>query len=124
MTKGAEPGELNPAIEKVAKYLNIYAGGGEKPATAEMAMIFHGDATLAVLNPDEYKERFGVDNPNLDLMHQLHEAGVEMYVCGQTLISKGARPEQTAVFVETAVSALTVVVNLQADGYSYLPLGK
>jgi hypothetical protein len=28
------------------------------------------------------------------------------------------------VFVDTAVSALTVVVNLQVDGYAHLPLGK
>jgi hypothetical protein len=28
------------------------------------------------------------------------------------------------VFIDTAVSALTVVVNLQADGYAHVPLGK
>jgi hypothetical protein len=28
------------------------------------------------------------------------------------------------VFVETAVSALTACVNLQSDGYAYIPLGK
>lgn len=125
VTKGSKPDELNSAIEKVAKYLNIYAGAGAEPVSADFAVIFHGDATLAVLNPDAYREEFdGAENPNLELLRQLHEAGVELYVCGQTLISKGSNPDDVAVFVETAVSALTVVVNLQADGYAFVPLGK
>ena len=88
------------------------------------AVVFHGDATLAVLNDDAYSAKFNTKgNPNLDLLHQLHEQGVELFVCGQTLISKDAKPEEVAVFVDTAVSALTVVVNLQADGYAHVPSG-
>jgi intracellular sulfur oxidation DsrE/DsrF family protein len=125
VTRGSEPGELNAAIEKVAKYLNIYAGGGDKPTKGQFAVIFHGDATLAVLNDDAYAAKFNVkSNPNLDLLHQLHEQGVDLFVCGQTLISKGMKPSEVAVFVDTAVSALTVVVNLQSDGYALVPLSK
>lgn len=125
ITKGGEPAELNAAIDKVAKYLNIYAGAGAEPAAAEMAVVFHGDATLAVLNPDKYKERFGVkENPNLQLLQDMHHAGVELYVCGQSLVSKEASPDDVVVFVDTAVSALTVIVNMQADGFSYVPLLK
>jgi len=125
VTRGSEPGELNAAIEKVAKYLNIYAGGGDKPTKGQFAVIFHGDATLAVLNDDAYAAKFNVkSNPNLDLLHQLHEQGVDLFVCGQTLISKDAKPSEVAVFIDTAVSALTVVVNLQSDGFALVPLGK
>jgi intracellular sulfur oxidation DsrE/DsrF family protein len=125
VTRGSEPAELNAAIDKVAKYLNIYAGGGANPAKGQFAVIFHGDATLAVLNDDAYSAKFKTKgNPNLDLLHQLHEQGVELFVCGQTLISKDAKPEEVAVFIDTAVSALTVVVNLQADGYAHVTLGK
>jgi uncharacterized protein len=125
ITRGSEPAELNTAIDKVAKYLNIYAGGGAEPAKGHFAVVFHGDATLAVLNADAYSAKFNTKgNPNLDLLHQLHEQGVELFVCGQTLISKDAKPEEVAVFIDTAVSALTVVVNLQSEGYAYVQLGK
>jgi len=125
VTRGGDPAELNGALEKVAKYLNIHAGGGAEPADAHIAVVFHGDATLIVLNPDAYTNEFGTKgNPNLKLLQQLHEADVEMYVCGQSLISKGSSPDEVAVFIETAVSALTAVVNLQSDGYAYLPLRK
>jgi intracellular sulfur oxidation DsrE/DsrF family protein len=124
LTHGGEVEKLNAGLEKVAKYLNIYAGGGAEPAESKIAVVFHGEATLAVLNPDAYSARFKTDgNPNLKLLQQLHESGVELYVCGQSLISSGSSPEDVAVFIETAVSALTAIVNLQADGYAYLPLG-
>lgn len=125
VTRGSEPAELNAAIEKVAKYLNIYAGGGEKPVKGQFAVVFHGEATLAVLNSEAYSARFHTKgNPNLDLLHQIHEQGVELFVCGQTLVSKDAKPDEVAFFIDTAVSALTVVVNLQSEGYAHVQLNK
>ena len=125
LTKGGDADKVNAGLEKVARYLNIYAGGGAEPADAQIAVVFHGDATQLVLNADAYSATFKTEgNPNLDLLHELHEAGVELYVCGQTLISKGSRPDDVAVFVDTAVSALTAVVNLQSDGYAYIPMLK
>lgn len=123
LTSGGDVDKLNAGLDKVAKYLNIYAGGGAKPVNVQIAVVFHGDATLSVLKPDAYAAKFKTDgNPNLQLLQQLHESGVELYVCGQSLISKGSAPEDVAVFVKTAVSALTAVVNLQADGYAYIPI--
>ncbi|MDG2221923.1 MAG: DsrE family protein [Rubripirellula sp.] len=125
VTRGGDPAKLNPGIEKLAKYLNIYQGAGKQDASVTMAVVLHGEATLSVLNADAYAKQFGgKGNPNFDLLHQLHEAGVEIYVCGQSLIQKGAKPDDVLVFADTAVSALTTLVNLQADGYSYIPLGK
>ncbi|OYP36595.1 DsrE family protein [Rhodopirellula sp. MGV] len=124
LTRGGDAKEINPGLEKIAKYLNIYAGGGAEPASVHIAVVLHGDATFTVLNSDAYARHFNTQsNPNLTLLHELHEAEVEIYVCGQTLISKGSRPDEVAVFVDTAVSAVTSIANLQADGYAYLPLG-
>lgn len=123
VTAGGAVDKLNPAIEKVARFVNIYAGAGKTPAKADIAIVLHGEATLAILNADAYGKRFKTaGNPNLDCLHQLHEAGVEIFVCGQSLVGKQARPEDAAVFVDVAVSALTSLVNLQADGYTYVPL--
>ncbi|WP_068135052.1 DsrE family protein [Roseimaritima ulvae] len=123
LTRGGEPDQVNPGLEKVAKYVNIYAGAGAEPAEVKMALVFHGQATLAVLKDDAYAAKFHTDgNPNLELLKNLHKEGVELYVCGQTLISKGAALGDVAETVQPAVSALTAVVNLQADGYAYVPL--
>lgn len=125
ITQGSEPDVLNSAIEKVARFVNIYRGAGAKPAEVKIAVVLHGDATLCVLNSNAYAERFGTKgNPNLECLMDLHHEGVEFYVCGQSLIHKQAKPEDVALLADVAVSGLTALVNLQADGYAYLPLLK
>ena len=125
ITKGGEPDKLNGAIEKVARFVNIYAGAGKKPASARIAVVLHGDATLTMLKPEVYAKRFGTDgNPNLDCLRELRKAGVEFFVCGQALSSKGGTPEEVVDSVDVAVSGLTALVNLQQDGYSYMPMLK
>lgn len=125
ITKGGSPEKLNSAIEKVCRFVNIYAGAGRTPASASIAVVLHGDATLAVLNSAAYTTRFKTQtNPNLKCLEELTSAGVKVFVCGQSLIGKGAKPSDVHEDADVAVSALTTMVNLQADGYSYVPLLK
>jgi len=124
VTRSAEPDQLNPAIEKLARFVNIYAGAGKQPATVDIAVVFHGGATLAVLNDEAYQQTHQTKgNPNLELLRTLHHAGVQLIVCGQSLQGHDKKKEDVAVFIDTAVSALTANVNLQSDGYAYIPLG-
>lgn len=125
VTKGGDPDKLNPAIEKVCRFVNIYAGAGKQAAKAEIAIVLHGDATLTVLKADVYSNRFNTKgNPNLDVLQQLDKAGVKILVCGQSLVGKDATPDQVVGIADVAVSALTSLVNLQSDGYAYIPLTK
>ncbi len=125
ITKGSDPTKLNAAIEKVSRFVNIYAGAGKDSAAVRIAVVLHGDATLASLNDDAYQRKFAIDaNPNLSCIATLKEAGVEFYVCGQSLIGKGGHPHEVAEDVSVAVSALTSLVNLQADGFAYIPMLK
>lgn len=123
VTRGGDPGKLNPAIEKACRFVNIYAGAGKEPARADIVVVLHGDATLAVLKADAYAKRFKTDgNPNLDCLRELKKANVQVFVCGQSLIGKGARTDEVVELAEVAVSALTTLVNLQSDRYAYVPL--
>lgn len=125
LTTGGEVDSVNTGLEKVAKILNLYAGAGAESAQVQIAVVIHGEATLAVLDSESYSTRFNTPaNPNLALLSTLHESGVDLYVCGQSLISHHAAPEDVAEFVTTAVSAITSIANLQADGYAYLPVAK
>jgi len=122
---GGEPDKLNPAIEKVARFVNIYTGAGKEPATADIVVVIHGEATLTVLNTEAHSKRFATNgNPNLDCWKELHKAGVKILVCGQSLVGKGAKADEVIEIADVAVSALTSLVNLQAEGYAYVPLNK
>ena len=125
LIKGGDPTKLNSGIEKVARFVNIYAGAGAEPAEVEIAVVLHGEATLICLKPDAYAKRFKCnENPNAQCIKKLRQAGVKIYVCGQSLIGKGQHPDDVEANVKVAVSALTSLVNLQAEGHAYVPLGK
>jgi len=115
--------EVHPAIDKVARFVNIYAGAGKQPAEVKITVVLHGGATQVALSDVEYRRHLKVDsNPNTQLVRELCEAGVEFIVCGQALAHKGFSPEGVTTDIKIAVSALTANVNRQADGYAVVQL--
>ncbi|NQV27826.1 MAG: DsrE family protein [Rhodopirellula sp.] len=123
VTKGGPADKLNPAIEKVARFVNIYSQAGKVPASVRISVILHGDATLVALNDAAYAKRFDTKaNPNMALLRELRKAGVELLVCGQAIAHKKASHDEIADSVKVAVSGLTVNVNRQQDGYAFIPL--
>jgi uncharacterized protein len=123
VTKGGPADKINPAIEKVARFVNIYSQAGKAPASVCISVILHGDATLVALNDAAYVRRFETEsNPNTPLLRELRQAGVELLVCGQAITHKNASHQEIADSVEVAVSGLTVNVNRQQDGYAFIPL--
>ncbi|MGI9474866.1 MAG: DsrE family protein, partial [Rubripirellula sp.] len=124
VTSSGSPLELNPALERVARYLNIYRAAGAAPADVKMLVVLHGKATTNVLHDDAYAKKFPTadSNPNFDCLHQLHEAGVSIQVCGQSLASQNMSSDDVMLFTDVAVSALTAVVNAQSDGFAIIKI--
>lgn len=114
---------IHPGIEKLARFVNIYAGAGANPADVRITAVLHGKATTVALTDEAYAQRLGTKgNPNLPLLRKLREAGVELLVCGQAAAGLGVKDEEIANEVGIAVSALTVNVNRQMEGFAYIPL--
>jgi intracellular sulfur oxidation DsrE/DsrF family protein len=122
ITTDAKPGEVNKGLEQVARLLNLYGAAGLTARDVKIAAVFHGDADKAVLSDEAYAARFKVvANPNLPLIRDLKKAGVEVFVCGQSLHDLGFKTEEVAGEVPVADSAMLVLVNKQTAGYAYLP---
>jgi hypothetical protein len=126
MTNGVIKG-----IDRAALISNQYAHAGVGPKqNMKMAIILHGPATKAALTNDAYIQHTSSynrqsgsakGNPNLELMKQLNNAGVEIFVCGQALAHRGFTGDEVAGPVRIAVSAATVNINRQMAGFAYLP---
>jgi intracellular sulfur oxidation DsrE/DsrF family protein len=122
ITADAEPGEVNKGLEQVARLLNLYGAAGLKAGEVKIAAICHGGADKAVLSDAAYLARFKLTaNPNLPLIRDLKKAGVDVFVCGQSLHELGFKMEEVAEEVPVADAAMLVLVNKQADGYAYIP---
>ncbi|MFL6544697.1 MAG: DsrE family protein [Candidatus Udaeobacter sp.] len=123
ITADAKPGMVNKGLEQVARLLNLYGAAGMKAGDVKIAAVLHGDADKAALSDRAYAARFNVvANSNLPLIRELKNAGVEVFVCGQSLHELGFKAEEVAVEVPVADSAMLVLVNKQADGYAYIPV--
>jgi len=123
ITKAAESaGKVNPGLDRVARFLNVLAASDIMPKNVDLAAVIHGPATPVVLKNEIFKDKFKTDNPNEKIIMALREAGVRLYVCGQTLIEDGFKDEWVNERIAIAVSASVVVPTYQLKGYAYLPL--
>lgn len=116
----AQPDSVVPAVEEAAALLNALAATGVPAAQRKIAIVFHGPAVYGVLDDESYREKYGVVNPNLKLLHSLRQAGVELFACGQMLHFRQIDPAKVAKDVQVATGAMIVNVTYQSRGYALL----
>lgn len=121
VTKGPKDNkEVNPALDHIARFINVYGFAGIMPDKLKLVAVLHGPATKAVLTNEEYKSKFGVDNPNIELIKELKKNGVILFVCGQALADLNFKHEWVNKDITIALSALTVVPTYQLKGYALM----
>ncbi|MGD8324713.1 MAG: DsrE family protein [Gammaproteobacteria bacterium] len=116
-----QPDGVNRRLERVARFLNLHARHGVPKENMHMGVVVHGTALMNMLSDAAYQARFGRTNPNLDLVEKLAAAGVEFFVCGQSMAGRGFAKSELAEPVKLATSALTMVHQLQYEGYTLQP---
>jgi intracellular sulfur oxidation DsrE/DsrF family protein len=120
VTKSSEDKSIiNKNIVTAARFYNMHAEAGMDKSQLKVAMTIHGGAWQDVLTNDAYHEKFGVDNPNLELINQLTEAGADIIICGQTAAYRGITKQNANPNVKFALSAMTALLQYQQNGYTY-----
>lgn len=100
-----------------ANFLRLMDANGVARTNVKLAIIVHGTATPSLLNNAAYKTRTGADNASIALLTALHEAGVQIIVCGQALINRNVPRDQLLPFVKVATTATSAHAILHAQGY-------
>ena len=111
---------LNTRLVSVARFLNMHVRNGTPLENMDVAVVVHGAALKTVFNDEAYRSKYGADNPNLELVTKLHDAGVEFYVCGQSMAFGGFTKSELADPAKLAISAMTMLTQLQNQGYALL----
>jgi intracellular sulfur oxidation DsrE/DsrF family protein len=112
-----DPAELNRSIESAARFLNMHARSGIPPQNLELAIVLHGSGARAALTPQAHAKHFDVANGSQGLVEALGAAGVDIFICGQTAAYYGYAADDLLPQVTMAVSAMSVHVRLQQEGY-------
>ena len=113
----ANPGDVNPYIESVARFLNMQARAGVPLENMQLALVLHGSAAKDALAPLPFQERWGTSNRNIELLAALGRAGVEIYMCGQSAMSRGLHDDDLVPEVQMALSAMTAIAMLKERGF-------
>jgi intracellular sulfur oxidation DsrE/DsrF family protein len=120
-TAAAPEGKPNRGLESAARLVNIFELeklGQERP---QIAVILHFQATSAALNDAAHaKAANGTSNPNRELVEKLLANGVEVWVCGQSVIRGGHSLDDVMPGIRIAHSAMIFNLNRQADGWATL----
>jgi intracellular sulfur oxidation DsrE/DsrF family protein len=116
----SNPSDLNPALNEVARVINLYARAGVPASQVEAVVAVNGGATPALLDEPHYRKLFNTANPNLGLIRALDAAGVKVTLCSQALAWHHYDPSWVATPVIRTPSALTTLTTLQNQGYALL----
>jgi intracellular sulfur oxidation DsrE/DsrF family protein len=116
----SKPDSLNEWLEAIATLINLHAAEGVPKDKIHVVVVLRKMATYAVFGNEMYKEKFKVDNPNLELIKELHDAGTEFYVCGQTMLKRNIDKSKLVPEAKVASSGLTAITTYQLKGYTML----
>lgn len=117
----ASPTEVLPGLTSAARLLNVFAADGLPAKNLKVVAIIHGSAGYSAMSDDVYRAKFGVDNPNLQIIEELKNAGVQPLLCGQTFHELNFSEKDLLPEVKLATSAGIVLVAYQNDGYALMP---
>lgn len=118
----ATPTETVPGLSRPANFFMLAEAEGVPRARVHLAVLVYGGATSGLLANAHYRAAKGVDNPNVALLKAMSDAGVQIIVCGQSLVRQKIAREQLLPFVKVSTSATIARATLHAQGYAtFLP---
>jgi len=112
--------QILPALNMAGSELNALDICGIPISHAKFVVVFHGSAINGILDNFHYKEKYGIDNPNLKVLTELKKAGVQLFVCGQNLLAENIDLKTISSDVTVASDALIVLMTFQNDGYALM----
>lgn len=115
-----QPTGIAAGFRTPAVYFRLFDANGVPRSNVKLAIIVHGTATPSLLNNAAYRARTGSDNGSIALLTALHEAGVQIIVCGAALINRNVARDQLLPFVKVATTAGTAHAILAAQGYEVI----
>ncbi len=115
------PDKVNSGLNHIARTINVFEGAGYPLEKMQLAAIVHGKATDLVLKDEQYRKKYSQGNPNIELLKELKQAGVQILLCGQSMQEHGYERNMIVPEVTPALAALTVLPTYQMRGYALMP---
>lgn len=115
-----DPKQISRFVDNVARLMNLHGLAGVTKDRIKVKVVLHGGGIFTLLNDENYKKKYEVNNPNLAVFEALEDAGAEILVCGQSLIARNLKTSDLWPGVTVAHSALTTITTYAMQGYIVL----
>ncbi len=112
--------QILPALNMAGSELNALGVCGIPVNHAKFVVVFHGATINGILDNYHYKEKYGINNPNLKVLAELRKTGVQLFVCGQNLLADNIDLKIISPDVTVASDALIVLMTFQNEGYALM----
>lgn len=114
--------DMNLALRSVSRTINLHVGAGIPKKNIDVVLAVHGSALNAFLNNEQYKIKYGIDNPNLPILKEFQDFGVKIILCGQAMFFQSLQKEKFIPGVKVALTAQTVISYYQLKNYVFSDL--
>ena len=114
--------DMNLALRSVARTINLNVGAGVPKENIDVVLAVHGSALSAFLTNEKYKQKFGIDNPNIPLLKELQDFGVKITLCGQAMHFQKTVRENFIPGIKVSLTSQTVISYYQLKNYVFSDL--
>jgi intracellular sulfur oxidation DsrE/DsrF family protein len=115
--------DVNPGLIAISRYFNTLAKGGVPADHRKFVVVFHQEGTEIALNNAAFRAvKDGHDNPNISMIHNMKQAGVDFRVCGQGVLAKKIDVATILPDIQVDQWAMTTITTLQLRGYIRVPM--
>jgi intracellular sulfur oxidation DsrE/DsrF family protein len=105
-------------LNDIARIYNLHIAGGVPKEKVHFVIAVHAMAESSFLNNEAYQKKYKMNNPNLPIIEQLSNAGVQFLVCSQSHSWFGFKKDQLIPQAKLAMSAQTTLSAYQSKGYA------
>jgi intracellular sulfur oxidation DsrE/DsrF family protein len=116
----AQADSVVPGFRQPANFLYVGDANGIPRSNVRLAIVIWGTATHSLLKNEAYRTAKGADNASIPLLQALHDAGVQVIVCGEALINRKLSRDDLLPFVKIAPTATMALATLAAQGYTIM----
>lgn len=111
------------ALAYAKKLIDVYNKNGIKDDEIDLHLVFHGQATNALVNNatrKRLKADGGAENPNRELLAELLKRAVHIELCQSSMEQRNVVSKDLLKGVATVPGAFPRLIELQLLGYPYI----
>jgi intracellular sulfur oxidation DsrE/DsrF family protein len=114
--------EISDGLAEIGRIINLHIASGIAKKQLEVVAVVHGPALYALYTNEQYKKKYGIDNPNIVLIDELMKNGVKFIACGQAMNFFEVKQEDMVPNIRISLTAQTVLSNYQLKGFVLYPI--